>query len=115
MLQLLDSINQNDDYWKDFSINDQDIEFINNYLFENEVPRTAQELTPMLFDSRVKLEKQRVIEKQKERGKTYLPKDEYSVGEKLVFPQLDWTEGKVNAIRPGINPEIGEFLLYFCI
>ena len=109
MLQLVDSINQDDDYWNGFSINKRDIEFINNYLFESEIPRTAQELTPVLFNTRVQQEKQRILDQQKNRGKAYLPKDVYSVGENLVFPQLEWVEGTVTSIRKGVNPEIGEF------
>jgi hypothetical protein len=109
MLQVIDSINQDSDYWNTFSINKNDIEFINNYLFENETPRTAHELTPVLFDARIQLEKQRELELQEKRGKAYIPMENYEIGENLVFPQFDWAEGKVIGIRPGINPDIEAF------
>ena len=109
MRKLIDSINKESDYWKSFSINKSDIDFINNYLFESEIPRTAGELTPILFDARIQLEKQREQEKHADRGKTYLPMEEYKIGDDLVFSFLDWAEGKVISIRQGINPEIDDF------
>ena len=98
-----------EDYWKTFSINKEDIDFINNYLFENEIPRTAKELVPLLFEERVQKEKQLVLQKQQSRGKAYLPGEKYSVGEKLVFPNREWQEGTITSIRPGVNPNFGEF------
>lgn len=98
-----------EDYWKSLSISSEDIEFINNYLFENEIPRTAKELVPVLFAERIRKEKQLVLQKQKKRGKAYLPGEKFTVGDVLVFPKLDWLEGKISGIRPGFNPNIGEF------
>ena len=98
-----------EDYWKTFSISKEDIDFINNYLFDNEIPCTARELTPLLFEDRVQKEKQQVLQKQKKRGKAYLPVEKFTIGEKIVFPGLDWQEGTITAIRPGVNPNIGEF------
>jgi hypothetical protein len=103
------SLNLPDDYWNTFSIGKKDIDFINNYLFENEIPRTAHELVPLLIEERIREEKQSVLSKQKERGKTYLPGEKYHVGDKIVFPKYDWQVGKVIGIRPGFNPNIGEF------
>lgn len=98
-----------EEYWKSFTITREDIEFINNYLFEYEIPRTAAELTPLLFEARIQQEKQQVLEKQKKRGKAYSPAEKYNVGEKIVFPLLEWQEGKISAIRTGVNPNIGNF------
>jgi len=98
-----------DDYWKTFSISKEDIEFINNYLFENEIPRTVKELVPLLFEERIQKEKQLLLENQKSRGKAYIPSEKFSVGEKIVFPKREWQEGTITSIRPGVNPNIGEF------
>ncbi|HBG74333.1 MAG: hypothetical protein A2X25_13520 [Chloroflexi bacterium GWB2_49_20] len=108
---VIASLNLPEDYWKNISISKQDIDFINNFLFENETPRTARELVPLLIEERIHQEKQSVLSKQKERGKAYLPGQAYHVGEKLVFPKLDWQEGKVVGERPGVNPGIGEFVV----
>ena len=109
MLQVIDSINQDSDYWNTFSINKNDIELINNYLFEEETPRTARELTPILFNARIQQEKQRELELDANKGRPYLPMEEFKVGEDLVFPHMDWSEGKVISVRQGINPDIESF------
>jgi hypothetical protein len=109
MQQVIDSINQDSDYWNTFSINDNDIDFINNYLFENETPRTARELSPVLFEARIEREKQRELDLHAGKGKIYIPLENYKVDEDLVFPQLEWSEGKVISVRQGINPDIASF------
>jgi hypothetical protein len=107
MVTAFRSLSEN--YWKTFSISKEDIDFINNYLFENEIPRTASELAPLLYGERIQKEKQLVLQKQKSRGKAYLPNENYSVGEKIVFPNHEWQEGTITAIRPGVNPNFGVF------
>jgi hypothetical protein len=106
---LFTSQTLSEDYWKTFSINQIDIEFINNYLFENETPLTVQELIPLLVNERNSREKQLVKSKQKELGRIYMPSDKYRVGDKLVFPKFDWKEGKVTMVRPGVNPNMDAF------
>jgi hypothetical protein len=102
-------LNLPENYWQNLSIGKKDIDCINNYLFEKEIPKTARELVPLLIEDRIHQEEQSVYLKQKERGKTYLPGEKYQVGDKLVFPKLDWQSGKVVQVRPGINPSYGEF------
>jgi len=97
------------DYWQSVSISKQELEFINNYLFENEIPLTEKELLPVLVEARISAERASLLKKQRGEGKVYLPKERYKTGDKLVFPALDWQKGKVAAVRPGVNPEIGEF------
>jgi len=38
-----------------------------------------------------------------------MPGERYPVGEKLVFPSLNWKKGKVTSLRPSVNPTLGEF------
>lgn len=97
------------DYWKSITVSKQDLEFIINHLFENETPLTEKELLPVLVAARIATERASLLKKQQGEGKIYLPKERYQPGEKLVFPSLDWQGGKVVAIRPGMNPEVGEF------
>jgi hypothetical protein len=105
----ISSLNLTEDYWKSFSVSKNDIDFINNYLFENETPQTVRELVPLIIKERINQEELLVLKKQKDRGKIYIPGDKFQVGEKLVFPKFDWLEGKITNIRSGINPSIGEF------
>jgi hypothetical protein len=97
------------DYWKSVIISKHDLEFINNYLFENELPLTEKELLPVLVEARIFSERASFLKKKRGEGKVYLPKERYKAGDKLVFPALDWQKGKVFAVRPGVNPEAGEF------
>lgn len=97
------------DYWQTFSLNQKDLEFISNYLFENEEPLSEAELVPIVINERIHAESEALVNQHKSIGKIYLPKEHYQVGETLVFPAMDWKLGKLTTLRPGINPTIGEF------
>jgi hypothetical protein len=97
------------DYWQTLQINKKDIEFLHNYLFESETPLTARELVGVLIEERVRAEQADQAKKRQSYGKVYLPKERYADGEHLVFPALDWARGAVSAVRPGVNPQYGEF------
>ena len=95
----------NEDYWTTFSIEPADIEFIYNLLLEKEIPLTAEELLKELVNQRLTQMVKDMQEKVSGKGDIYLPKDEFSKGDKLVFPALDMQNGKVTAVREGFNPE----------
>jgi len=97
------------DYWTDLQITRQDVEFLHNHLFELETPLTARELVSVFIDERVHAERRAMHERRQAGGKTYLPRESYQVGESLVFPALNWKQGRVTAVRAGTNPEIGSF------
>jgi hypothetical protein len=97
------------DYWTSFQINSADVEFIQNHLFEVETPLTAKELLTVLVEERIRKEKEAQLKEKKGGGKVFVPKEKYAAGEKLVFPALDWAAGEVTAVRPGVNPDAGEF------
>jgi hypothetical protein len=96
-------------YWESLQVTQQDIEYIQNYLFETETPMTISELAAVFVDERLRVERDSLSRQQKASGKVYLPKESFKVGEALVFPALDWAKGRVLATRPGVNPEVGEF------
>jgi hypothetical protein len=97
------------DYWKNLSLNNEDLEFISNYLFEKETPLTEKELVPLLIEERLRGEREALANEQRAAGKAYLPKEQYKSGDNLVFPALDWAKGKVAGVRAGVNPAVGEF------
>jgi hypothetical protein len=97
------------DYWLTFSPGKKDLEFLNTYLFENEIPLTEKELAPLLIAERVRIEREELAKKQRSIGKVYVPEGHYEIGESLVFPVLGWIKGKVTGLRPGVNPGMGEF------
>lgn len=96
-------------YWEAFKIENDDLEFLNNHLLELEIPQTPQELVRALIEERIRAEKVCMEKKQASGGETYYPKDHFEVGQKLTFPAFDWENGKVTAVRPGVNPEIQTF------
>jgi len=98
-----------DDYWQSFNVTKKDNEFIQNYLFETEIPLTTRELVLILVEERLRQEKQSAKEKKESLGRIYLPKENYQANESLAFPSLNWKKGVVNSSRPGNNPELGSF------
>lgn len=98
-----------EDYWETFEVEGDDLEFLYNYLLDKETPLTSQELVSALAEERIRREKI-VAEKQRAaKGVVYLPKETYQEGQTLVFPALSWRPGKVVNLRPGFNPDLGDF------
>ena len=97
------------DYWSDFQITQDDIEFIYNFLLEIETPQTPNELIRALVQNRILQEKAIITDQIKSGGSIYLPKDKHKVGQTLSFPTRDWQTGTVTSIRPGSNPELVPF------
>ena len=60
-------------YWTEFQISRQDVEFLHNYLFEQEVPLTTRELVPVLVEERVRAQRAAAQAKRQAAGRTYLP------------------------------------------
>ncbi len=98
-----------EDYWETFEILPEDIEFLYNCLMEKEAPLTTHELTVALVEERIRREKVAIEKQRAAGGSTYLPKESYTVGQYLVFPVLNWKRGQVVSIRPGYNPDLGNF------
>jgi hypothetical protein len=98
-----------EDYWETLEIQDEDIEYLYNHLLETETPLTSWELTTALVEGRIMREKLAIEEQRKSGGDIYLPKEQYEVNQKLVFPVFSWRKGHVVGIRPGQNPDLGDF------
>lgn len=103
------SISLKEDYWATFNLEPEDIEFLYNYLLESETPLTSQELVQTLIAERIQREKLALEEQRLSGGEIYYPKEQYAVGQILVFPALGWRRGKVVNVRPGHNPDSGDF------
>lgn len=97
------------EYWSNFTVLQRDIEFIQNYLFETETPLTTQELTSVLVEECIRIERETQRKEQLASGDFYLPQKTYATGQKLIFPSLAMKKGEVTAVRPGNNPELGAF------
>lgn len=98
-----------DRYWQEISINKQDLELIHNHLFENETPLSVGEIVRVFVEGRIQAERTALAKKRKSAGRIFIPKERFKRGEKVTFPHLDWAAGEVLAIRPGNNPQHGDF------
>lgn len=97
------------EYWQQLSVTKHDVEFLENHLFETEMPLSGMELTAVLIDERLRLERETEAKKQKTMGAAYVPEGEYQAGQTLIFRTLGYKQGKVISIRPGKNPQLGNF------
>lgn len=98
-----------EDYWETFELQETDIEFLYNHLLETETPLTTQELMEALVKERIQRKRQEIERQRMAGGDLYQPKNTYGPEQVLIFPALGWKHGKVVGIRPGLNPEIGDF------
>ena len=97
------------DYWQNFEVNDQDLEFLYNYLLDVEKPQTSKELLTALVSERIRQEKELLEKQQQSGGDIYYPKEHYKVGQTLQFPTYNWSKGTIVQSRPGNNPELADF------
>jgi hypothetical protein len=97
------------DYWESgFAIDDLDLDFLNGLLLEQETPLTSAEMARALIEARVRRETD--AQREREAGATpYMPKETYTVGQRIAFGAPHAGLGTVIAVRPGQNPEIGDF------
>jgi hypothetical protein len=107
MMVALNTVKEN--YWETFLINDLDLDFLYNKLFELETPLSTIELIKILINERIRIEKEKLENLKLKSGSIYLPKVDYEIGQKIVFPTDDLINGTVISKRPGNNPELGEF------
>lgn len=98
-----------EDYWEEYELEDEDISYLYEYLLENETPLTSEELMPILVEQRISREKVQLEKKRLDGNEVYFPKEEYEVGNGLVFPAYEWQKGEVVGLRSGENPAVGQF------
>jgi hypothetical protein len=103
------SLSLREDYWEIFELTDEDREFIYNYLLEIETPLTSPELLSALVNERIRQEKLALEKQRTSGGDVYLPANIYKNDQDLVFPAFRWQHGRVIGVRPGQNPDLGDF------
>ncbi|HET91146.1 MAG TPA: hypothetical protein ENN99_10470 [Chloroflexi bacterium] len=100
---------QNPEYWGDeFTITPNDLQYLSTLLIEDELPRSAEELGRALVLQRIQ-EEEALVQRALSKGSLYQPKCTFQMGEQVVFPALDYRVGQVIGLRPGHNPEYGDF------
>lgn len=103
------SFTMGEEYWDQFELQEEDIEFLYNFLLEAETPLTSEELISALVEERILRQKARMEKQRMSGGDLYQPKGSYAINQKLVFPAMNWRHGEVVQVRPGSNPSMEKF------
>jgi hypothetical protein len=99
---------QTTEYWVDeFTVHKEDVEYLYDWLMEENEPRTLDQLGIKLVERRCQREEMALAKGGK--GAVYQPQDKFEVGQRVVFPVLDYAVGQVLAVRPGNNVRYGPF------
>ena len=100
---------QTEEYWVDgFKLEDSVIEYLYSILFERETPLSVDEMALALVRHRVQQEEEELARQAQPRD-IYRPQETYEVGDVVTFPLPGNPLGKVVAIRPGENPDYGDY------
>ncbi|MCB0086495.1 MAG: hypothetical protein KDE54_01165 [Caldilineaceae bacterium] len=96
-------------FWRDqFEVAPDDLDFTYNLLLDAQAPRTLSDLSIALISEYVRKEDAK-IQSELSKGELYQPRNHYEVGQKLVFPAMDFAVAEIVEVRTGQNPEHGEF------
>ena len=97
------------DYWENFTLTEADIEALYNILLEKETPLPTAELVRLVVSDRITKERKAMERRRSAGGDIYFPKNNYEVGQEIIFPSFDWKPGTVSAKRKGFNPDMQDF------
>ena len=99
---------QTETYWQNLTITEEDIDRLYNYLIDASEPVDIDRLAFIVVDGRVR-EEERQRRELLTKGKVYRPKEDYDIGDVLVFPALNYVVGTVVGKRSGHNPAYPDF------
>lgn len=106
MLNPIDS----PEYWiENFKPSAGDLDVLYEYVLDAGRPFAITELAEEMVRHHVRQAVARRTVSKSASGLVYAPADRFEVKQKLVFPALDGAEGVVSGVRPGNNPEYGEY------
>lgn len=96
-------------HWaRNFAVAHDDIDYLMGLLLERETPLTVDDLAYALIEQRLQQEAAALREKYKD-VQVYNPADTFKVGQRVMFPALDYALGVVQGVREGNNPDYGAF------
>jgi len=106
---VIDRRIQTEAYWRDeFEVADQDLTFLNDQFLEEHRPIALTDLARSLIVDYCK-RTEAAVRRQLAKGTVYRPNAAFEIGEKIVFPHLDFAVGTVVSQREGHNPEYQAF------
>lgn len=100
---------QTEEYWlEQFEATENDRSYLYGLILEGGMPVTMAELAQAVMERHCRQEEE-TIRAELSRGEVYQPRDQYEIGQSVLFPALDYALGEVIGTRPGRNPDHGEF------
>jgi hypothetical protein len=101
-------LNPSQHWARNFTVNDDDIDYLVGLLLEGETPLAIDALAKALVARRLEEEAALLSEQYKD-VVIYNPANAYQIGQRVLFPALDYQVGVVHNVRAGNNPEYGPF------
>lgn len=96
-------------HWaRNFTVEDEDIEYLTNLLLERETPLDSETLARALVQKRIQ-EEAAVLQERYKDARLYNPSHSYQIGQKLIFSEFDFETAVIVGTRPGSNPDYGAF------
>lgn len=93
---------------RNFTVANDDVDYLTNLLMERETPMTTGELAMSLIDKRLEDERA-ALEARYQETQVYNPSQRYEVGQRLIFPNMEYAPARVTNVRAGRNDEHGDF------
>ena len=94
--------------WENFELKFEDIEFLYELFLEKGQPLSLEELVRALV-GRAREERKKELAKLAEEGLIYRPGNSYRPGQEFFVPAFGFARASVLSVRPGYNPDYGEF------
>lgn len=101
--------NVTENIWGNVEINDGDVDYLINHLFEIETPLNAKQLVEIFIKKKIDEEKENQKKLAANKGVLYKPSDDYAVGQELIFSEFNYDTGTVLSKREGNNPNFSDF------
>jgi hypothetical protein len=108
MPRVIQRKTQTAEYWQDFSLTPFDIAFLHTLLLDAERPASTQALAEAVVAERCRREETE-LRAELSRGVLYQPKKRFKLGDKVIFPALEFRLGEIIDVRRGQNTEYGDF------
>lgn len=101
---------QTAEYWnKEFQVTQDDLDYVFSVLLETETPLSIDEIALIAVRYRLSHPQESVSAQPDVAKSSYDPTQVYKVGDKFLFPEFGNKPGEVIDIRPGDNPDYGDY------
>jgi len=88
----------------------EDLDFINNLLLEKERPLSTLAIAKRLIEERLEAERRALLERFSN-ASFYNPAASFEIGDRLIFPAMNYAAGVVTGKRAGTHPDLEPFVV----